>query len=207
MIKKALAVSAILLTVSAQAQSRICVNRTTGALNIRTACPSTEYTVTNVSALKGATGVTGARGAQGLIGQTGARGTAGLAGAVGMKGDKGDPGANVDMTKCYPAILQPDTSATCLYLEDPFTSSTIVCNDPNDYTRVDRNAFLQSWHWEQTQEGRSLYELGTLVQSVQHIDSDNTKPISSAGAILHLFVSGNWCYDPYGYGTCCPLPQ
>jgi hypothetical protein len=89
MIKKALAVFAILLTVSAQAQSRICANKTTGNILIRSTCFSSENTITNIANLKGPKGDTGL---QGLRGLTGAQGTQGLKGDTGTQGPKGDTG-------------------------------------------------------------------------------------------------------------------
>jgi hypothetical protein len=109
MIKKALAVFAILLTVSAQAQSRICANKTTGNILIRSTCFSSENTITNIANLKGPKGdtglqglrgLTGAQGTQGVKGDTGLQGIQGIKGDTGEQGLKGDQGEPADLTQC-----------------------------------------------------------------------------------------------------------
>ena len=92
MIKKALATFAILSNVSAQAQSRICANKTTGNILIRPTCFSSENIITNIAGLKGPTGPIGPQGIQGVPGAKGATGAQGLQGIQGLKGNTGAQG-------------------------------------------------------------------------------------------------------------------
>jgi hypothetical protein len=101
MIKKALAVFAVLLTVSAQAQSRICANKTTGNILIRSTCYSTETAITNIASLKGPKGDTGLQGPRGLTGAQGTQGLKGDTGSQGIQGLKGDTGAPGSFSSCY----------------------------------------------------------------------------------------------------------
>ena len=73
-----------LLTISfinldAQAATKICSNKKSGAITLRPACKSNETNLSNLSLLTGATGPAGAIGPAGATGATGATGPAGSA--------------------------------------------------------------------------------------------------------------------------------
>jgi len=79
---------------------RICANKTTGNILIRSTCYSTETTISNIASLKGPKGDKGDTGLQGLRGLTGAQGIQGVPGTKGEQGPKGDPGTPADLTQC-----------------------------------------------------------------------------------------------------------
>jgi hypothetical protein len=206
MIKKALATFAILLTVSAQAQSRICANKVTGNILIRPTCFSSENTITNIANLKGPKGDTGLQGLRGLTGAQGTQGLKGNTGSQGVQGPKGESGSNIDMTKCHPTTLEQDNQAPTAGYEHP--NSRLYC--PN-------GEFLFSHSWEREQRGIDLngwgfseieYHYGTSVDPTWPI-GDPTKPLKgvSYGTSYPENTPDPKPHDPWGIGVCCPLPQ
>ena len=206
-----LAVTSILITGSAIAQSRICANKTTGNILIRSTCFSSENTVTNIAGLRGPQGiqgVPGAKGAQGLQGLPGVKGSTGAQGVQGVQGPKGEPGSNVDMTKCRTADLVvanqgPNEGGWHL-------QSTILCA-PIDADVPQEEEFLFSHVWENEQNGRPLYSYGAVSESVTYFNNDPSRPVQEVRLDISPWVINesiiNSLRDPRGTGVCCPLPQ
>lgn len=200
MIKKALATFAVLLTVSAQAQSRICANKTTGNILIRTTCFSSENTITNITALKGPQGiqgVPGARGAQGLQGIPGVRGSTGAQGTQGVQGPKGDQGIQgpkgdiVSNVGCRDANIQ--NNADFLSYENMFSNFEVWCP---------QSEFLVISGYRG--EGNSVVS----TDSLYYVNNDPTKPIQHVSYTAQASSRDEYNSMTFeAFGTCCPLSQ
>lgn len=147
MIRTALVLLTIISAVSAQAQSRICANKTTGNILIRSTCYSTETTISNIASLKGPKGDKGDTGLQGLRGLTGAQGIQGEQGLTGPKGEKGETGAQgpvVDVTKCRKAEVVQTVYHDSL-LGGWLRGYSLMCNQDEFLLN---QGLLNNYYWE-----------------------------------------------------------
>ena len=196
MIKKVLAVFAILLTVSAQAQSRICANKVTGNILIRPTCFSSENIITNVAALKGPTGPIGPQGIQGVAGAKGATGAQGVQGIQGLKGNtgsqgiqglKGDTGAPGSFSSCYQITADvgaypDDTDYTLVCSKDGASGELVYYSElfsPNAILSVPQQRFFSPW-----------------IQNGKVVGGGWNVPNADLGAVGTIPT-----------GLCCPIPQ
>jgi hypothetical protein len=207
MIKKALAVFAILSTVSAQAQFRICANKTTGNILIRATCFSSENTVTNIASLKGPKGdtglqglqgLTGAQGTQGLKGDTGTQGLKGDTGAQGTQGIKGDTGVQgpvADVTQCR-KVITPQSTPT--ENNTYFFWVTAAC---------EQGEFLLNHAARSTAR---YYDGGSVTIGGMPNKGNQLEYLNSAtypSGVSYQFPGQGLIVDTEIMMTCCPLPQ
>lgn len=119
----------------------------------------------------------------------------------GPQGPQGVPGSNVDMTKCHPAPLWTDNQGPNDGEWHP--CSSLFCG-PNE--------FLLSHHWAKKDGPYTLEETNNHIGG-----ATSSSPGNSLSEPLPPILSSNYCGtfpedqpgytgDPYGSGTCCPLP-
>jgi hypothetical protein len=229
MIKKALAVFAILLTVSAQAQSRICANKTTGNIFLRPTCFSSENTITNIANLKGPTGPIGPRGIQGATGLTGAQG---IKGNTGAQGPKGEPGTSINLSQCRTLKSKDEVKPEAYFFDNQaplMLGATIECSasefllnyseihSPNVEFYDISPQFNFSTEPQQTGVIKSVGYAGTLnPYSLDFLTYDPTfqdlpsYPLASPidfSKYPYDILTRRATYSITVSGTCCPLPQ
>ena len=232
MIKKALAVFAVLLTVSAQAQSRICANKTTGNILIRSTCYSTETAITNIASLKGPKGDTGLQGLRGLTGAQGTQGIKGNTGAQGIQGPKGEPGTSINLSQCRTLKSKDEVKPEAYFFENQaplMLGATIECSasefllnyseihSPNVEFYDISPQFNFSTEPQQTGIIKSVGYAGTLnPYSLDFLTYDPTfqdlpsYPLASPidfSEYPYDILTRRATYSITVSGTCCPLPQ
>jgi hypothetical protein len=177
-----LTVTSILITGSAIAQSRICANKTTGNILIRSTCFSSENTITNIAGLRGPQGI------QGVKGNTGSQGVQGVA---------GPQGPVVDVTKCRKVEKTETVISTGPKIPYWFSAmcnqGEFLFNHSGKSEAYFEDGTPISWGW------------GIAGTNMEYLNGANYP--SGVSYQFNKEWGAGTTYNTTVVTTCCPLPQ